>query len=786
MSTTTITGTINGVNNAALANKWITFRLVQLGTDSGATATVAQSVDSVQTDANGDFSIDVWNNGDSGKTSVLEITIDGSKPESVIIPAGTVSIELWDLIENEQADGSTSEQLPVVSELFLRKSTNLSDIGNKLIASQNLDLEIGVDVQSYNAVLDATTASFTTAKDTAISTNTTNIATNTTNIATNATNIATNATNIDLKAPIASPTFTGTINTSATGIDFNPDGLGGEVSWNNTEKTLDIVTGSDNVTVQLGQEVLLYCRNKTATDLVEGQIVKIVGATANTPNIELAIASTADEAHKTFGVVTQTITANNGEGFITLMGKVRDLSLRTQDGFVEGELVYLSSTVAGALTPTKPLIEVEIGRVLRTGTANGTLGVSINNEASVYELQQELLPLIAINTAKIPNDLTTGTADGTTFLRGDNEWAIPLGGGGGDMTAAVYDSGGLALNVYNRTNHTGTQTASTISDFDVEVSNNTSVVDNSAKITNATHTGDVTGDTVLTIATDAVDIPMLSASGTPDATSFLRGDNTWSVPASGNTAVEYPYTTDFQSGVSQTRDLSGILSVASGGYKLNANLTSLYIGSKITKIGFDSVSSCANLLDVTIPNSVTVIEDSSFLACTGLTGIIIPDSVLDLEGSAFAGCTGLTSVTIGENVSQILYGAFSGCNNVGFTEIVIPNSVNTLGPTVFDNCTALTSVTLPVNPSFTLIDTQTFLGCTGLTSIIIPESVATIGDQALKNCTALSSISCLNTVAPTLVGSDVFLNVLATTIDVPIGAAGYGTTYGGLTVNYVL
>ena len=786
MSTTTITGTINGVNNAALANKWITFRLVQLGTDSGATATVAQSVDSVQTDANGDFSINVWNNGDSGKTSVLEITIDGSKAESVIIPNGTATIELWDLIENYQADNGTSEQLPVVSELFLRKSNNLSDVSNKLIASQNLDLEIGVDVQSYNAVLDATTASFTTAKDTAISTNTTNIATNTTNIATNVTNIATNATNIDLKAPIASPTFTGTINTSATGIDFNPDGLGGEVSWNNTEKTLDIVTGSDNVTVQLGQEVLLYCRNKTATDLVEGQIVKIVGATANTPNIELAIASTADEAHKTFGVVTQTITANNGEGFITLMGKVRDLSLRTQDGFVEGELVYLSSTVAGALTPTKPLIEVEIGRVLRTGTANGTLGVSINNEASVYELQQELLPLIAINTAKIPNDLTTGTADGTTFLRGDNEWAIPLGGGGGDMTAAVYDSGGLALNVYNRTNHTGTQTASTISDFDVEVSNNTSVVDNSAKITNATHTGDVTGDTALTIATGAVDISMLSASGTPDATSFLRGDNTWSVPASGNTTVEYPYTTDFQSGVSQTRDLSGILSVASGGYQVNANLTSLYIGSKITEIGVDSVQSCANLLDVTIPNSVTVIGDSSFLLCTGLTGIIIPDSVLDIQASAFAGCTGLTSVTIGENVSQILYGAFSGCNNVGFTEIVIPNSVNTLGPTVFDGCTALTSVTLPVNPSFTLIDAQTFLGCTGLASIIIPESVATIGAEALKNCTALSSISCLNTVAPTLVGSDVFLNVLATTIDVPIGAAGYGTTYGGLTVNYVL
>jgi hypothetical protein len=192
MATTTITGTINGVNNTALANKWITFRLVQLGTDSVATATVAQSVDSVQTDANGDFSIGVWNNGDSGKTSVLEITIDGSKPESVIIPTATATIELWDLIENYQADGSTSEQVPLVSSLFVRKSNNLSDLGSATTSRTNIGVAIGTDVQAHSAVLDATTASFTTAKDTAISTNTANIALNDTDIATNVTAIALN------------------------------------------------------------------------------------------------------------------------------------------------------------------------------------------------------------------------------------------------------------------------------------------------------------------------------------------------------------------------------------------------------------------------------------------------------------------------------------------------------------------------------------------------------------------------------------------------------------------
>lgn len=59
------------------------------------------------------------------------------------------------------------------------------------------------------------------------------------------------------------------------------------------------------------------------------------------------------------------------------------------------------------------------------------------------------------------------------------------------------------------TDITGTTTATSISDFDTEVSNNASVTANTAKVTNATHTGDVTGATALTIANKAVEVVML-------------------------------------------------------------------------------------------------------------------------------------------------------------------------------------------------------------------------------------------------------------------------------------
>lgn len=76
--------------------------------------------------------------------------------------------------------------------------------------------------------------------------------------------------------------------------------------------------------------------------------------------------------------------------------------------------------------------------------------------------------------------------------------------GGTVMTDTLYDPAGVGADAFARSNHTGTQAANTISDFDTEVSNNASVAANTAKVTNATHTGEVTGATALTITAGAV------------------------------------------------------------------------------------------------------------------------------------------------------------------------------------------------------------------------------------------------------------------------------------------
>jgi hypothetical protein len=208
----------------------------------------------------------------------------------------------------------------------------------------------------------------------------------------------------DAKAFIADPTFTGTVtiptadittaNISTANIaiaDFNPNADGGELSWNNTEKTLNLVTGSDNVTIQVGQEVVLYARNTSGVQMIDGQVVKVIGSQGNNPTIALAQADTPANARGVIGVVTQII-PNNSNGFISLIGKVRDLTLDSGT-YTVGDLLYLSNTVAGGLTKVRPDIGVAIGRVIATsngGNNAGVLEVSIDSEVAVHELEQSI------------------------------------------------------------------------------------------------------------------------------------------------------------------------------------------------------------------------------------------------------------------------------------------------------------------------------------------------------------------------------------------------------------
>lgn len=117
-------------------------------------------------------------------------------------------------------------------------------------------------------------------------------------------------------------------------------------------------------------------------------------------------------------------------------------------------------------------------------------------------------------------------ATGATSL----EWKTASGTG--DMLASVYDPTSIGSDAFDMDNMVEGSTNLILTSAE-----RSAITSNSAKVTNATHTGDVTGSGELTIASGAVDIAMLSATGTADNTTYLRGDNTWATPAGGSGAT---------------------------------------------------------------------------------------------------------------------------------------------------------------------------------------------------------------------------------------------------------
>jgi hypothetical protein len=103
---------------------------------------------------------------------------------------------------------------------------------------------------------------------------------------------------------------------------------------------------------------------------------------------------------------------------------------------------------------------------------------------------------------------------------------------------------------------------------------NSEIAANTAKVTNATHTGDVTGATTLTIAAGAVDIAMMSATGTASSSTYLRGDNSWATVASGNNTSYGLY--------EHANTISANYSITSGNNALTAGPITINSGVSVT------------------------------------------------------------------------------------------------------------------------------------------------------------------------------------------------------------
>jgi hypothetical protein len=113
--------------------------------------------------------------------------------------------------------------------------------------------------------------------------------------------------------------------------------------------------------------------------------VYISGATGNTCTISKAIASADATSAQTLGVVKDDI-LNNDFGYVVVFGKVSGLNTTA---YTEGQQLYLSGSVAGGVTTTKPYAPthlVYVGIVTRSHPNQGTWEVRVQNGYEMDEI----------------------------------------------------------------------------------------------------------------------------------------------------------------------------------------------------------------------------------------------------------------------------------------------------------------------------------------------------------------------------------------------------------------
>jgi hypothetical protein len=175
------------------------------------------------------------------------------------------------------------------------------------------------------------------------------------------------------------PTIPAAVTNTSDLINDGEDGVNPFIT------ALDIPIGGEAST--LVREV----KNMTGETLTKGTIVYISGANGNKILVSKAQASSESLSSRTFGLLQSNI-LNNGVGFCVVIG---DLTGLDTSSFTEGAQLYLSPTIAGAYTTTKPSAPdhlVYIGKITRSHPTLGQIEVQIQNG---YELQE--LHNVAIN-----------------------------------------------------------------------------------------------------------------------------------------------------------------------------------------------------------------------------------------------------------------------------------------------------------------------------------------------------------------------------------------------------
>jgi hypothetical protein len=166
--------------------------------------------------------------------------------------------------------------------------------------------------------------------------------------------------------------------------------------WNDTLGSTETTLKGGSVVLKNGVDLVARVVNKVVpnTTLTKAayQVVKVTGAQGQRLAVNLAQANNDNNSADTLGIVTETI-ATNQEGFIICVGQIENINTTGSlqgETWADGDVLYLSPTIAGAITKIKPTGAtghiVVLGYVEYAHQNNGKIYVKIMNGWELDEL----------------------------------------------------------------------------------------------------------------------------------------------------------------------------------------------------------------------------------------------------------------------------------------------------------------------------------------------------------------------------------------------------------------
>jgi hypothetical protein len=201
------------------------------------------------------------------------------------------------------------------------------------------------------------------------------------------------------------------------------------------DSTIQVIKGNatTNITLTTSSIVTAATRlvttvyNSTGSTIPKGSVVYISGRhNSNLATVAPAQANNEENSYKTFALVENDIT-NNNSGTVIQAGSITGLNLPTSS-YTDGDIVYLSPTVAGGITTTKPLAPFhicKIGSITRAHPTAGSIEIKIENGWQLDELSDVSIPLVPADSVLLQfsrvdslwHDVTITNAIGTRYIR---------------------------------------------------------------------------------------------------------------------------------------------------------------------------------------------------------------------------------------------------------------------------------------------------------------------------------------------------------------------------------